>query len=50
MFELDEGGFVVTKKYKGPWLIVDNGYLKWSTAVLHIKITSNEIKVGESIG
>jgi hypothetical protein len=32
----------VSKTYSGPWLIVDNGYLKWSTTVPLIKLTMNE--------
>jgi len=42
LLENDETGTVVTKKYKGPWIIVDNGYLKWSTTVPPMKITANE--------
>jgi hypothetical protein len=41
-FELDEAGIVVTKKYKGPWFIVHNRDLKWSTTVPPFKTASNE--------
>ena len=33
LLEYDKAGNVVVKHYQGPWLIVDNGYLKWSTTV-----------------
>lgn len=33
---------MVAKKYSGPWLIVDNGYLRWSTTVPPIKLTVTE--------
>jgi hypothetical protein len=40
-FELYEraadGTMIVTVKYKGAWLIVDNGYLNWPTTVPPIK-------------
>jgi hypothetical protein len=42
LLELNETGDVVIKKYKEPWIIVDNGYLKWSTTVPPMKITANE--------
>lgn len=35
---------MVTKTYKGPWIIEDNGYLKWSTTVPPIKVTANEME------
>ena len=47
MFELlerDRNGTVVVRKYKGPWILVDNGYLKWSTTVPPIKVTVNEME------
>jgi hypothetical protein len=42
LFERDRNGVVVAKKYMGPWIIVDNGYLKWSTTVPPFKLTMNE--------
>ena len=42
MFEYNRSGNIVTKTYKGSWLIVDNGYLKWPTTVPPYKITANE--------
>jgi hypothetical protein len=42
-FELLERGAnneVLTGKYRGAWLMVDNGYLQWSTTVLPIKNTA----------
>ena len=39
LFELNEEGEVVAAKYQGCWLIVDNGYLNWSTTVPPMKIS-----------
>lgn len=33
---------MITKDYVGPWLIVDNGYLKWSTTVPPLKLYATE--------
>jgi hypothetical protein len=33
LFELNEKGEVVAAKYQGCWLLVDNGYLNWSTTI-----------------
>lgn len=44
MFERDVGGNIVTKKYQGSWLIVDNGYLKWPTTDPPYKVTANEME------
>jgi Plant transposon protein len=33
---------IITKTYKGPWLIVDNGYLKWPTTVPPFKLSASE--------
>ena len=41
-FEHDRHGAVVSKVYKGPWIIVNNGYLKWSTTVPVFKLMMNE--------
>jgi len=32
-------GVIRSALYQGPWLIVDNGYLKWSTTVPPLKLT-----------
>jgi hypothetical protein len=32
----------VSKEYQGPWLLVDNGYLKWSTTVPPLKLYATE--------
>jgi hypothetical protein len=37
LFECDEFGNTSTTEYRGPWLIVDNGYLQWSTTVPPLK-------------
>ncbi len=41
LFEHDSHGTVVSKVYKGPLIIVDNGYLRWSTTVPPFKLTMN---------
>jgi hypothetical protein len=51
-FELLERGIngeVLTVKYRGAWLMVDNGYLQWSTTVPPIKNTAkySEIRWSE---
>jgi hypothetical protein len=33
LLEEDTSGNIVEQRYKGAWLIVDNGYLRWSTTV-----------------
>lgn len=35
LFECDEFGNTSTTEYRGPWLIVDNGYLQWSKQLFH---------------
>ncbi len=42
LFEHDRQGAVVSNTYSGPWLIVDNGYLKWSTTIPPIKMNEAE--------
>ncbi len=42
LFEYDQAGNVITTEYTGPWLIVDNGYLSWSTTVPPFKATADE--------
>jgi len=45
-FELLENnpgtGRVTCRRYRGPWLIVDNGYLKWSTTIPPFKLSTME--------
>lgn len=36
-------GAVVKQKYRGAWLLVDNGYLSHATTVLPIKITKRSL-------
>jgi hypothetical protein len=47
-FELLErrNGEIVSVKYKGGYVIVDNGYLRWSCTVPHYKVTNktNELR------
>jgi hypothetical protein len=46
LFEKDQNGNVLTIKYSGPYLIVDNGYLSWSTTLPPSKCpaTQQELK------
>jgi hypothetical protein len=39
LFELNEKDEVVAAKYQGCWLLVDNGYLNWSTTIPPMKIS-----------
>jgi hypothetical protein len=39
LFELNEKGEAVAAKYQGCWLLVDNGYLNWSTTIPPMKIS-----------
>jgi DDE superfamily endonuclease len=45
LYERDEEGNVITAKYKGGWLIVDNGYLRWSTTVPPFKASSSQAEL-----
>lgn len=40
LYDYNEDGKVIRSKYKGVWLIVDNGYLRWSVTVPPIKKTN----------
>ena len=33
LYDFDAQGNVIKKKYSGCWLVVDNGYLKWSVTI-----------------
>ena len=33
LFEYDELGNITEVKYQGVWIMVDNGYLNWSTII-----------------
>jgi hypothetical protein len=45
LFEKNSNGAVVSVKYRGAWLMVDNGYHNWSTTVPPIKTTYDEREV-----
>ena len=45
LFERDRNGDIITVKYKGGYVIVDNGYLRWSTTVPPFKVTNNETEI-----
>jgi hypothetical protein len=42
LLERDRNGNAIARKYRGPWLIVDNGYLKW--IIPPFKITVDDIE------
>jgi hypothetical protein len=42
LFELNEKGEVVAAKYQGCWLLVDDGYLNWSTTIPPMKISFDQ--------
>jgi hypothetical protein len=41
LLEEDESGNIVERTYKGAWLVVDNGYLKWATTIPPLKHTAD---------
>jgi hypothetical protein len=43
--ETDQAGNVIAIKYRGCWLMVDNGYLKWSVTMPPFKTSSNRDEV-----
>jgi hypothetical protein len=45
LLERNASGEIVTVKYKGAWLIVDNGYLDWSVTVPPFSITTSQKEV-----
>ena len=49
LFERDVNGWVLRVKYKGCYLLVDNGYLRWSMVVLPTKspLTQKELHWSE---
>jgi hypothetical protein len=42
LMERDASNNIITKTYEETWLIVDNGYLKWSTTVPPFKLSASE--------
>jgi hypothetical protein len=41
LYEEDSEGNVVEVTYRGPWVIADNGYLRWSTMIPPMKTTTS---------
>jgi len=41
LLERNAQGHINSVRYKGPWLIVDNGYLNWSMTVPPLKVTAD---------
>jgi hypothetical protein len=41
LYEHDESGNVVSVKYQGAWILVDNGYLNWATTIAPFKNTTS---------
>ena len=45
LYDYDEWGNTVTRKYRGVWLLVDNGYLAWAITVPPMKTTINRAEI-----
>lgn len=45
LYERDARGNIVSAKYRGPWLIVDNGYCNWSTTIPPMKRTCDRSEI-----
>jgi len=45
MYERDQNGDIITVKYRGGYVIVDNGYLRWSVTVPPFKVTNKETEI-----
>jgi len=41
LLEKDSSGRIFEVSYKGAWLIVDNGYLNWSTTIPPVKVSAD---------
>ena len=39
------GNDIISVKYRGAWLLVDNGYLKWSTTIPPTKVTADSKEI-----
>lgn len=49
LYDKDSNGNIIKKKYNGPWLIVDNGYHRWSVTIPPFKSTTsrNEVRFSD---
>ena len=45
LYEYDSNGGLRKQKYRGAWLLVDNGYLSWSTTVPPIKTSTSRAEI-----
>ena len=45
LYERDVNGHIITVKYQGGYVIVDNGHLQWSLTVPPFKVTNKETKI-----
>ena len=45
LYDMDDNGIPFKQKYGGVWLLVDNGYLNWSTTVPPMKITVDPAEI-----
>ena len=45
LYERDRFGKVITIKYRGGYVIVDNGYLQWSVTVPPFKVSNSESEI-----
>jgi len=49
LYDYNSSGEIIKVKYRGPWLLVDNGYHRWSTSIPPFKatISRKEIRFSE---
>ena len=45
LHDYDKNGIIISRKYKGGYVIVDNGYLRWSVTVPPFKVTNRMDKI-----
>jgi hypothetical protein len=45
LLDKDDSGLIFEVNYKGEWLIVDNGYMRWSTTILPVKIAADQREI-----
>ena len=45
LYDYDEGGNVIRVKYRGAWLLVDNGYHNWAITVPPMKRTTRRTEI-----
>jgi hypothetical protein len=45
LLEKDNSGIIFEVSYKGAWLIVENGYLNWSSTISPVKISADQREI-----